>query len=222
MNLSLFEALSIAGMERIHTQTLAWLLGPHSKLASQHRLKLLEALGATCSAAELDKLTVVTEVSSLDLVAYTSSRLVLVVENKLKSRQGRNQLAIYDNAIGKLAQKLELAEAGVQKTFLTLSKEKGHTGWSDTDYGVLARALNTFPTPAYVADYAAALDRLVAARDAFVGDHRHYPEVFARVAMPTLDRLANPLPSTADPHLRFHRCKQARAHPDRDPLSTDL
>jgi hypothetical protein len=202
---SLFEYLGIAGQERIHSQTLAWLLTPAvSPLNAAQRSALLEAFGVICTPDDADALRVQTELDSLDLVC-ASPRVFLVVENKLKSRQSNLQLAGYDAKIGSVARIVQ-TEAAVCKVFLTLSKEKSGGAWNDIDYSELLppllAAVEGSADP-YVHDYAALLTRLVDARTAFLEKPGDFAEVHERVSWSAVKRLQNPLPAGLTAAERF-------------------
>jgi hypothetical protein len=192
---SLFEYLGIAAQERIHSQVLAWLLTPiASPLSAIQRAALLGAFGVTCTPGDADELRVQTELESLDLVC-ASSTMLLVVENKLKSRQSHFQLNGYDAKIEGIANLFQ-TKAAPRKVFLTLSKESSGSTWRDVDYAellppLIAAAENS--DAPYVADYAALLLRLVEAREAFLANPGDYPEVHKRVSWSAVERLKNPL-----------------------------
>ena len=105
MPLSFFESLAIADQERIHSQMIAWMLTPAvdgAPLNAQQRRQLLsDAFGFSVAVPVCDELVVMTEVSSIDIVVFAGADL-LVVENKLKSRQSPGQLLRYDAAVNVL------------------------------------------------------------------------------------------------------------------------
>lgn len=188
---SLFEFLGIASQERIHSQTLAWLLTPHvSPLRPAHRRALLAALGVKCTLRDVQELRVQTELEGLDLVC-ASPKVFVVIENKLKSRQSSLQLLRYDEKIGKVAGLLDTTGAA-HKIFLTLSHEKSGCGWTDVDYralvGPLAAAAQAEKN-LYVADYVALVTRLVGAREAFLTSPGNFEQVHRRIGWSTVSRL---------------------------------
>ena len=100
MNKTLFEMLAIADQERIHTQIIAWLLTPeHFALSEINQSKLIESLfGLSIYPDEISKVKIITELNSLDFVLIHGNDLI-VVENKLKSKQGEDQLSRYNKVI---------------------------------------------------------------------------------------------------------------------------
>ena len=193
---TLFEYLGIAAQERIHSQMLAWLLTPTvSPLAPAHRVALLRALGLDCAELDIVGLRVQTELDSLDLVCASNTKL-LVVENKLKSRQTSDQLLGYDAKIEAVAVLLGTT-AVAHKVFLTLSHEKSGCGWHDVDYARLIPPLTcaaAIMQNHYVADYVALLTKLVDSRTAFLARPASFEEVLRRVSWPTAKRLQERLP----------------------------
>ncbi|MCR5865671.1 PD-(D/E)XK nuclease family protein [Aquincola sp. J276] len=217
MALTLFEYLGIAGQERMHTQTLAWLLTPHcSPLNAANRVALLSSLGAPCTEAQADSLRVQTELDSLDLVCATES-FCLVVENKLKSRQSYQQLEGYDRKIYAArclltgVQEFNAREPAPYKVFLTFAKERSGNSWTDVDYSQLLPALqsaaDSVPGNPYIKDYANLVQRLVEARDAFVANPSAYPWVLERVSASAKERLSTPLPANGVTQHEYFICE---------------
>lgn len=193
---TLFEYLGIAAQERIHSQTLAWLLTPNvSPLKPAHRVALLQALGLECEELDVSVLRVQTELDSLDLVCASNTKL-LVIENKLKSRQASDQLLGYDAKIAAVSALLGTS-ASAHKVFLTLSREKSGCGWLDVDYAQLILPLTDAAAVVkngYVSDYVEILSKLVAARTAFLDNPGAFQEVHKRVSWSAAKRLQEPLP----------------------------
>lgn len=194
---TLFEYLGIAAQERIHSQTLAWLLTPNvSPLEPAHRVALLRALGLECTELDISELRVQTELNSLDLVCFSDTKL-LIIENKLKSRQTSDQLLGYDAKIEAVAALLG-TKATAHKVFLTLSHEKSGCGWSDVDYANLLQPLAYAAAAAkndYVSDYVELLTKLVGARTAFLKNPGEFREVHKRVSWSAAKRLQERLPN---------------------------
>lgn len=207
--MTLFEYLGSAGQERIHTQTLAWLLTPStSPLTVAHRVAILRALKVDCTDADAEVLRVQTELFSLDMIC-SAPGVLLVLENKLKSRQSYRQLSRYDEVIPKV-QDLFGPNDKLRKVFLTLSHEKAGSNrpgeWTNIDYSALLQPMATAATDTnnpYVSDYASLLSRMVKARDAFISNPGAFPAVVDRVSWSAEKRLKSPLPADTTDEERF-------------------
>jgi hypothetical protein len=196
---SFFEALGVADQERIHTQFLAWILDPDtSPLKAIDRSELVRALlsepdGASEIESRVPRL-VLTELKHIDLVILLD-RDIVFLENKLKSKQGKNQLSRYNEAITSIWQ--ETSEAGlwegdrtVRKVFLTFSGETNANGWKDLDYSPLFAALNRVDTTnPFVCSYRAFLGKLLELRHEYLNNHTGHPHVDDYAGLRGIDRL---------------------------------
>lgn len=199
MNKTLFEMLAIADQERIHTQIIAWLLTPeHFALSEINQSKLIESLfGLSIYPDEISKVKIITELNSLDFVLIHGNDLI-VVENKLKSKQGEDQLSRYnkviDNFRAEYKERYNLNNEP-RKFFLTFSGEiSNDTNWNCIDYQAVRDAISDLDnTNTYINDYLSLLNRLISSRDKFLKDHTKYKEVFKRSGMKAEDRFVKPL-----------------------------
>lgn len=89
-----FEFIAAADMERIHSQTLAWIISSHSKAFSKSRKNLLLCKLLGKPANSLHIVGVYTEIKNIDILVECEECFV-VVENKLKSQQHSHQLIRY-------------------------------------------------------------------------------------------------------------------------------
>lgn len=207
MQRSLFEMLGIADQERIHTQVFAWLLSPvDSPLNETQRIILLnEVFDIKISIKKLKEVKVYTELYKLDLVIWHPEYLI-VVENKIKSHQGVDQLKKYNSQIDDIRAILKCSsEIKLRKVFLTLSGEKSSDDWVDVDYEKLYNALSKMKLVdnTYESDYLGLLYKMLTARECFINDHRKYLKVFERSGMKTSDRVQKPLGESEDPVVKF-------------------
>jgi hypothetical protein len=176
------EYLSLGSRERIHTETLRWLLSNDSPLSSGGSVRLLQAL---CSGLPqiTEVLKVVTEYKQLDLVVKVcrrdSTESHIVIENKLKSAEGPQQLRRYDETAAALG-----AVSG--KFFLTLIGEPAASSpdWRSITYrqfydSLLAEVTARPPVQSaeFVRDYVDLLSRLVGAVERVVA----YPDPYAAI-----------------------------------------
>ena len=207
MKRSLFEMLGITDQERIHTQVLAWFLSPEdSPLNEEQRTILLnEVFDIKVSINTIKEVKVYTELDKLDLVVWHPEYLI-VVENKIKSHQGENQLEKYNRQVVNTQAALKCASnLKLRKIFLTFSGEKSEDEWKDVDYQTLFNALSKIGLleNTYESDYLGLLDKMLIARECFIKDHRKYSKVFERSGMKTSDRVQKPLSDGEDPVVKF-------------------
>ena len=177
--------LGIADQERIHTQTIAWLLSPaDSPLTDQQRARLMqEFFGISTTPEDANKIEVNTEWESLDMVIQHPNRFI-VVENKMKSRQRENQLKEYKDKSDDIRKRAKIDTESLL-IFLTFSGEKPQNddaGWQPKDYRELLDAISKVDDSAkgYVADYKELLFNLTNARDAFLGKHLQHSRIIKK------------------------------------------
>lgn len=207
MSKSLFEMLGIADQERIHSQTIAWLLSPnYSPLNSQQICELIKIL------FEIDipkvfenKIIVITELNNLDLVIIIPQTAFIVVENKIKSRQRNDQLNDYDEKIIEILNNLNLVKVNfdqknVKKYFLVFSDEASkNPSWISINYENLLSKLNKIKNEnQYFIDYKAFLNDLISFKNQFCKNHTEYKSIFDCSGMRSADRLKERLSMVND------------------------
>ena len=103
MKKTLFEMLAIADQERIHTQVIAWLLTyGSSPLSTTDQARLINHLfNVDLPVDEIKNIKILTELNNLDL-AIIHKKAFIVIENKLKSKQSKDQLKRYSTEIQNL------------------------------------------------------------------------------------------------------------------------
>jgi PD-(D/E)XK nuclease superfamily len=160
---SLFEYLGIADQERIHTQTLAWLLSPEDSPLDSEQIKILYSEIFNVESDDIKKISVSTEYKNVDLVIQDNLQII-AVENKLKSRQSKEQLKKYDQTIDLL----NINKKVIHKFFLTFSGEKSDD-WTNLDYQKIHDVLaNTKSENIYIKDYVLLLNKLLSSRQHFL------------------------------------------------------
>jgi hypothetical protein len=131
--------MSIADIERIHTQFLYWIFSNNFHgLNDKNKLELLN----TFFGLDENKLPksdkIYTEKKNIDLVIELEN-LVIVVENKFKSSLRINQQADYEEKI-----KREYSSNKLIKYYLlTLINEQGIGGWEKVNYSLLLSCLSS-------------------------------------------------------------------------------
>lgn len=205
-----FEALGIADQERVHTQFLAWLVSERTTpLTPMQRAQfvcdLLDFRGGDGNWAPS---AVMTEFKCIDLVIVAGADLI-ILENKVKSRLGVDQLKRYNltvKMLGKKASGMELLQNVVHthKLFLTLSGEVNANGWKDVDYRQIKVALDRLQTDdVFVRSYQSYLNKLLNFRDEYLANHVLYPQVELNAGLDSLARLAESKRADLSPLTRF-------------------
>lgn len=166
-----FERVSCAAREPVYSAALRWLLDERSPLSRAHRLAIVHALSKEDTSDGLKIIAVtekkMTEKKKIDLMLTveraTGFHLHVAVENKIKSVQGRAQLATYDKHLDGLS-------GTVRKVFLTLTEEppSSGSGWTPASYAGLLDAIRAQPVSGnqYVLDLCDAIERLIAVAEA--------------------------------------------------------
>lgn len=200
MEKSFFEMLAIADQERIHTQTIAWFLDPESLgIKHEDKSKLIKQLfGLSIPANKIKEIKVITELNSLDLALIYHDDFV-VLENKLKSKEGIGQTNKYNQTVDYLKKRFHCKNTP-KKFFLSFSGESANSeGWHYIDYNLVYTALTSIKTDnIYAKDYTILLHKLIAARNIFLTNHTKFKEVFNRSGMKAEDRFEKPLESSDD------------------------
>ncbi len=171
----------ISDSERIHTQTLAWILSLENGLFPNKSdfIKGLFDLN-NCEFNSKD-LYVETELNRIDLFIQTTDKQFLI-ENKLKSSEHSNQTIRYIDSIPK-----SLIDSNKTKYFgfLTLIKdEPQNQEWKPISFEKLRDSLNSIQWPKdknetiFIQEYIQTLDNLVNVFNQFVSNHKDFENVF--------------------------------------------
>jgi len=178
-----FDSLLIADSERIHTQTLYWILSLEENIFSYtEKARFLNNLFNLKDDITLTQSILVgTEINKIDLLVRTDN-YVIVLENKLKSSEHSYQTEKYYNAIP------EEYAVGLQKIcgFISLINETPlHKAWHSISFEKLLACLkdikwmdNNARELIFVEEYIYTLQNLVNAFHAFINDHKSFPSVF--------------------------------------------
>lgn len=175
MKQNFFESLGLADVERIHSQTLAWLFGSEVLGAAQ-KSQILEQL--TGEADDCETLEVLTEHEDIDILMETASSII-AIENKIKITQHDDQLEKYQRI-------LERRTKPRRFVYLSLVPEDISTsGWIARTYDHLYTALgpHVFGAPSNFGEYAFneyvdAVGHLTEIVREFGKDHTLFPNVF--------------------------------------------
>ena len=185
---SFFDAVSIASMERMHSQMIAWILSPDCEAISPDSKSAI--LAAMCGVPDqelggLKRCT--TEWEHIDVVVETEKSVVFI-ENKIKSSQSHGQLSHYDSVIDETK---ILDGRRPQKVMLSLVGEIAKApGWRNVTYQNLEGWLASVPLAtgdnedaAIVRTYIASLMRLTDVVDSFSKNPDQYKNVFEEGSM---------------------------------------
>ena len=194
---SLFEFLGVADQERIHTQTLAWILNPeHSPLNLEDYCKIFAKFFDIKIEQKVDVHSVVTELANIDLLITTKDK-VIVLENKFKSKQSAGQLKRYEEYVEKES---EYKEKKKKYFFLALSGEKSATpNWNNKNYSDVLDALTEIKNYPYVTDYISLINNLVKAKKFFIENAGYRKEIFARSGLKNKHRILSDAISNSYP-----------------------
>ncbi|MFC5452176.1 PD-(D/E)XK nuclease family protein [Paenibacillus aestuarii] len=188
-----FETLSVAHLEKIHSQMLCWILnGDILDLAQKTRM--LNSIFGT-SETTFSKLDCYTEYKSMDIVVVTD-KITFIIENKLKSSQHSDQLERYMEIIQEDSRfKDTISKFG----FLTLvGEESKHSEWKNIIYRELLDSLrNVFvyneeirnPSHIIFNEYLKTLANLVDTFEKFDKNHKDFQNVFEEATKKKYEKL---------------------------------
>ena len=179
-----FDSLMISDSERIHTQTISWILSLDKTIFSNDQkgdfLKILFNLTDDVTISE--KPYIETELNKIDLFIQTTDKQ-FIIENKLKSSEHSNQTIKYFDSVPK-----QLIDSNKTKHFgfLTLiNDEPQNQEWKPISFEKLRDSLNSIQWPAkknetiFIREYIQTLDNLVCVFNQFVSNHKNFENVFA-------------------------------------------
>jgi len=158
------EYICVADRERVHTETLRWLLDENSPIYN-NRNKFLEYLTGSKEFRNCNILKSSTEFNKLDLLVELTcngKQKFIIIENKLKSPLYRDQLNEYDESI----EKNKEIQSYCHKYYLTLlSEEIRNTDWNHISYLQLLKSIEKVKDKAikhrtYLRNYYLTLARL--------------------------------------------------------------
>lgn len=181
MRKTLFDSLMISGFERIHTQTLAWILSLENeffpnKAGFIEKLFDLQPGEVTCN-----DLYVETELNQIDMFIQTDKKQFLI-ENKLQSSEHSNQTIRYVNSI---PERLRDTQKLKQYGYLSLTNEEPkNKEWIPISFEKVRDLLRSIQWPGdrketvFIQEYIYTLDNLVQVFNQFVSNHKDFNHVF--------------------------------------------
>jgi hypothetical protein len=181
MRKTIFDSLMISDSERIHTQTLAWILSLENEFFPNKSdfIKKLFDLNH-CELNSID-LYVETELNRIDLFIQTTDKQFLI-ENKLKSSEHNNQTKRY---IDSIPERLIDTNKTKHFGFLTLiNDEPQNQEWKPISFEKLRDSLKSIQWPdnknetIFILEYIQTLDNLVNVFNQFVSNHKDFENVF--------------------------------------------
>jgi len=178
---TIFDSLLISDSERIHTQTIAWILSldnDHFPGKSEFIKKLFD-LNQDESVS--DDLYVETELNHIDLFIQTADKQ-FIIENKLKSSEHSNQTKRY---IDSIPESLKDTRKTKYFGFLTLiNDEPQNHDWKPISFEKLKNSLKSVQWPEdkretiFIQEYIQTLENLVGVFNEFVNNHQNFENVF--------------------------------------------
>lgn len=181
MKTTFFDALAISDSEKIHTQTIAWILSLGNDIfPTNDKLTFLKIL-FDIPDLSIDDFFVDTEVNKIDLFINTNNFNV-VIENKLKSSEHGGQTNRYINYIPNVFKKSNVENKFI---FLTLTNDVSvNQKWTSVSYETLSRELKKINWNRdlreyiFISEYIYTLENLVNTFNLFDENHKGFPNVF--------------------------------------------
>ncbi|MCK5742513.1 MAG: PD-(D/E)XK nuclease family protein [Chlorobi bacterium] len=198
---TLFEYLGVADMERIHSQTLAWIFSKKCKALNNTQRKTLiyDIFGIEddCSGIET-----ITEFKHIDIVIKLDNH-VIYIENKIKSGLSNKQLERYNKFIEATT---EFGERKPKKYYLTLYDMKDNDRktkkWNNIQYKTIIDALplNVLAPnnddSVMLEQYVRTLENIYYVCDTFLGNPKEYSFVFIDGSKKTSEKTSEKWEST--------------------------
>lgn len=182
MKKTFFDSLMISDSERIHTQTLSWILQLDDLTFTRHeKAELLRRIFKLRTSIDIESQYVETELNKIDLFVDFGGHQ-FIIENKLKSSEHSNQTKNYLSSIPESFNQYKSRKFG----FLTLIKEKAKNDvWVNISFEELLKELNAVDWRKqtrdylFVEEYLVTLSNLVKVFNDFMKKHQNYSNVFS-------------------------------------------
>lgn len=178
MNRSFFEYLGMADMEKVHSQTLAWIFSENCHGLTQKDKNALFASVFRATEGSDSIESIQTEIGSIDIIISTKN-VVIIIENKLKSFQHSNQLEKYKEYAEK-----RFSGRKILFFYLTLIPENiMNNKWHRLSYSVILEELGKINFQSnnhgvILQEYYAYLNRLVNITNNFNNNFKTFDLVF--------------------------------------------
>lgn len=193
------ESISVADMEKIHSQIIAFIFSDECTCISFEDKKMLLVRLFGINDLTTNKIICHTEYSSIDILIETDSKL-FVIENKLKSNQHSDQLNEY---IEKIKSDKNFNSLKRNFGFLTFVEEEANAEiqsidenndyWINISYKHFyelihdIEVIDTYFKP-FIIDYKRYLERLISVLNGFDGDHKRFWNVFTDASLKKYDK----------------------------------
>lgn len=180
---TIFDSLMISDSERVHTQTLAWILSLEPSIfPNDCKSKFLKELfNLNCDVDIKKDIYIETELNFIDLFIETDNKQ-FIIENKLKSSEHSDQTDKYLKSIPK-----EFQDDKKEKHygFLSLIKESPiNNNWLAISFEKLHKLLSgitwdeSIKETIFIEEYLATLKNLVSVFNEFMKNHTAFSNVF--------------------------------------------
>ncbi len=175
-----FDALNIAGAERIHSQTIAWIFSlPDTILSDKRKSKTLCKLFGIETNQIFSNIKADTEIGRIDIL-INSDNYQFAVEIKLTSSEHTEQTNRYEIPL-----KLRSTNKQIQYAFLTLTDEKAkNQNWKNITFKELKNCLEPLKdvedekVKIFLSEYIDTLDNLTSVFEKFLNNPCDFPNVF--------------------------------------------
>jgi len=179
MKQTFFEAIGVTSMEKIHSAMIAWIFSDNcDAISNPDKSNILNTIFEVENNPIYKKLDARTELDGIDIVIQSDIN-TFIIENKLKSKQQKNQLEKYE----KVASKKNWPDKHFG--FITLIGEKPESeNWKNLIYDEFLDQLNKLTNIESNTDgiilneYIRSLNNLIDIKNRFLKNHLEYELVF--------------------------------------------
>lgn len=190
MGLNFFSALSLADVERVHSQVIGWIFHPENNALTVKEKALLLTELFHLPVKRYENILSFTEEEHIDIIIVaetTDGRDVYAIENKLKSSQHSDQLNRYREFIEQDPLHRFVGMSKLHFGYLTLLNEEANAeGWVNLSYEDLANILEILfedrnsnnANEIILREYIDALSYLVSVIKDFIARPEQYKNVF--------------------------------------------
>lgn len=196
-----FEAISLADMEKVHSAVIGWMLSDDCDAFDiKTKSEILKRLFNVDNSGCFQKIKAVVETHNIDILILTESnngeKTCWVIENKIKSSQGCNQLNKYEKTI-----KEDYKNYTYKFCLLSLIKEKpiSKQNWEYNDYNCLASLLESALKKSdkkkidysFLYEYLQSIKHMTSVLRSFIENHNNYKNVFTDGSKKKKDKSEN-------------------------------
>lgn len=182
MDLTFFDHLSIANVERIHSEIIRWIFELDDKIISNNiKAKIIKNMFEISNNIKLENFESYSEYKNIDILIKTDNA-IFVIENKLKSSEHTGQTNKYYDIINK---EFDISNKEIYYGFLSLIGEKPlNDNWKIITFEDLKNTLSkldlnySIKDHLFISEYIITLNNLITAFNEFINNPQNYENVF--------------------------------------------